>query len=90
MTETQKNNPLHGYTLETIITYLQLYYGWEKLYEQIPANCFKINPSIKSAVTFMRKTPWARTKAENTFIYLTRKGVDERFLVVKVKKVKPQ
>ena len=49
MTEPQKNNPLHGYTLETIITYLQLYYGWEKLYEQIPANCFKINPSIKSS-----------------------------------------
>ena len=67
--EPQKNNPLHGITLEFILKYLIDYYGWEQLALRVNINCFKNNPSIKSSLTFLRKTPWARTKVEN--LYLT-------------------
>ena len=86
MENIQENNPLHGYTLETILTYLHGYYGWEKLYDQIPINCFKSNPSIKSSLTFLRKTPWARVRLENTVVYIIRKGIDPKLLVIKEKK----
>lgn len=69
----QKNNPLHGITLEQLLTYLVEQYGWEYLDAQIRINCFKFDPSIKSSLTFLRKTPWARTKVENLYLYLKRK-----------------
>ena len=72
--EPQKNNPLHNITLEHILNYLVENHGWEYLAEQININCFKSNPSIKSSLTFLRKTPWARTKTENLYLYLQRKS----------------
>ncbi len=69
----QKNNPLHGITLEQIITALVDTYGWEFLAENVKANCFKNNPSIKSSLTFLRKTPWARTMIEGIYLkYIVR------------------
>jgi uncharacterized protein (DUF2132 family) len=68
MAELQQNNPLHGKTLEAIVTYLQGEYGWDGLHDRIPVNCFKENPSIKSSLNFLRKTPWARAKVEALFL----------------------
>ena len=68
MNEEQANNPLHGKTLEYILHYLEEYYGWEELGERIPENCFRFDPSIKSCLTFFRKTPWARKKVEDLYI----------------------
>ncbi|WP_207492578.1 VF530 family DNA-binding protein [Aridibaculum aurantiacum] len=62
------NDPLHGKTLEMILTYLVDRFGWEKLSTYININCFKNNPSIKSSLTFLRKTPWARKKIEDLYI----------------------
>lgn len=64
----QANNPLHGLTLEFIVTQLVDYYGWDGLAERIPVNCFMNEPSIKSSLKFLRKTPWARTKVENLYL----------------------
>ena len=66
-------DPLHGKTLESIVTALQEHYGWEELGRQIKINCFKSNPSIKSSLTFLRKTDWARKKVENLYLYMLRK-----------------
>ena len=68
MAETQPNNPLHGKTLEMILMYLVDRYGWEELGERIAINCFNYDPSIKSSLTFLRKTPWARKKVEDLYI----------------------
>jgi len=65
---TQPNNPLHGVTLEMILTFLVQAYGWEKLNDQIRINCFFENPSIKSSLKFLRKTPWARKKVEDLYL----------------------
>lgn len=62
------NDPLHGKTLEFIVTELVNYFGWEALGQHIPINCFNSNPSIKSSLTFLRKTPWARIKVEELYI----------------------
>lgn len=67
MTE-QKNNPLHGKTLEVILNNLVERYGWTELARQVRINCFVSNPSIKSSLTFLRKTPWARQKVEELYI----------------------
>lgn len=64
----QHKDPLHGVTLETIVTKLVEYYGWEELGERIKINCFINNPGIKSSLTFLRKTPWARKKVEELFV----------------------
>lgn len=69
MDSVQKNNPLHGKTLEMILTYLADYYGWKNLGHLIKINCFNSNPSIKSSLTFLRKTEWARKKVEELYIY---------------------
>ena len=61
-------NPLHGKTLENILTELVEFYGFPELSLVIDINCFKTNPTIKSSLTFLRKTPWARTKVENLYI----------------------
>ncbi|MBI5541888.1 MAG: DUF2132 domain-containing protein [Bacteroidia bacterium] len=70
----QQNNPLHGVTLESILNYLLDYYGWEKLGAKIRINCFNDNPSIQSSLKFLRKTPWARTKVEQLYIWLVEKN----------------
>ena len=67
MTQSPKN-PLHGVTLESILTALVAQYGWDGLAEQIDIRCFKSDPSIKSSLTFLRKTPWAREKVEALYI----------------------
>jgi uncharacterized protein (DUF2132 family) len=64
----QPNNPLHGKTLEAILTELQAHYGWEQMALRIPVNCFKSDPSIKSSLTFLRKTDWARKKVEDLYL----------------------
>ena len=68
MPQDQINNPLHGITLEKVVTGLVDYYGWEALSREIDINCFKSNPSIKSSLKFLRKTPWAREKVERLFV----------------------
>ena len=68
MTNLQKNNPLHGITLEAILNHLLTLYRWEDLYKQIRINCFLDNPSVKSSLTFLRKTPWARKKVEDLYL----------------------
>ncbi len=68
MTTPQKNNPLHGVTLEAILIHLVDYYGWELLGRTIDIKCFNVNPSIKSSLTFLRKTPWARKKVEDLYL----------------------
>ncbi len=64
-----KNNPLHGITLEKMLSELHAHYGWEKLDEMMRMNCFHENPSIKSCLKFFRKTPWSRTKIEKLYLH---------------------
>lgn len=66
--EQQPNNPLHGVKLATILEELVEKYGWEELSMKININCFKSNPSIKSSLTFLRRTPWARDKVEQLYL----------------------
>ena len=61
-------DPLHGKTLQYIVEQLVAYFGFDTLAELIPINCFKSNPTIKSSLTFLRKTPWARKKVEDLYI----------------------
>lgn len=68
MPNTQSNNPLHGITLEQIVTRLVEHYGWEALARKININCFKSNPSVKSSLKFLRKMPWAREQVEQLYI----------------------
>jgi uncharacterized protein (DUF2132 family) len=68
MTPEQPNNPLHGKTLEAILTELVDYYGWDQLGIYINIRCFNYDPSIKSSLTFLRKTPWARQKVEDLYV----------------------
>ncbi len=71
--ETQPNNPLHGITLEKILTDLVAHYGWEYMGHTINIKCFTVNPSVKSSLTFLRKTPWARTKVEAMYLNMLKK-----------------
>jgi uncharacterized protein (DUF2132 family) len=71
MVQEQINNPLHGKSLEVIVKHLVDYFGWEELGKRININCFKSNPSIKSSLTFLRKTPWAREKVEQLYLKVT-------------------
>lgn len=64
----QPNNPLHGITLEQLVTQLQQHYGWGGLAKRININCFKSEPSVKSTLKFLRRTPWARTQVENLYM----------------------
>ena len=68
MENTQSNNPLHGVTLEMILNYLVKEYGWEEMGERINIKCFQNDPSIKSSLTFLRKTPWPREKVERMYV----------------------
>jgi uncharacterized protein (DUF2132 family) len=65
---TQPKNPLHGVTLETLLTELVAYYGWDELGRRVPINCFTADPSVGSSLKFLRKTPWARTKVEAIYL----------------------
>ena len=76
MPEKQFNNPLHGITLENIVNSLVDTYGWEELGRRINIRCFKHDPSVKSSLKFLRKTPWARTKVENLYL-LTLKSINK-------------
>jgi len=66
--QSQPNNPLHGKTLEEIVVYLVSFYGWEVLGDRIRINSFRKDPSIKSSLKFLRRTPWARKEVEDLYI----------------------
>jgi uncharacterized protein (DUF2132 family) len=70
--KTQARNPLHGKTLEAIVTELSAHYGWEDLGVRIPLRCFTHDPSVASSLKFLRKTPWAREKVESLYLFMLR------------------
>ncbi|MGR3320038.1 MAG: VF530 family protein [Candidatus Anammoxibacter sp.] len=70
MSKQQVNNPLHGVTLEHIVNNLVEHYGWDRLGKHINIRCFNSDPSVKSSLKFLRKTPWARKKVEDLYINL--------------------
>ena len=79
MTERQSNDPLHGMTLEMILTELVRICGWEKMGQKVRINCFNNEPSIKSSLQFLRKTPWARKKVEAMYLQ-QKKSADKKSL----------
>ena len=68
----QARNPLHGVTLEAMVTALSTHYGWEGLGARIPVRCFVLDPSVPSSLKFLRKTPWAREKVEGLYLFMLR------------------
>lgn len=68
MSAFKSNDPLHGVTLERLLTELVEHFGWEDLAERVDIRCFRFDPSIKSSLTFLRKTPWARAKVERLYV----------------------
>lgn len=68
MNDIKSKDPLHGVTLEQVVTMLQSHFGWDGLAQRIDINCFKNDQSIKSSLKFLRKTPWAREKVEKLYI----------------------
>ena len=68
----QPRNPLHGLTLEAIVTALVAHYGWDELGRRIPVRCFTSEPSVSSSLKFLRKTPWAREKVEGLYLFMLR------------------
>ena len=70
--EKQAGNPLHGLTLEAIVTALSNHYGWEELGQRIDIKCFTSDPSVASSLKFLRKTPWAREKVEGLYLFMLR------------------
>jgi uncharacterized protein (DUF2132 family) len=75
MTSTQPNNPLHGITLEAILHDLVEHSGWEGLARDIPINCFRVDPSMASALKYLRKAPRARKKVEDLYVrFVSRRG----------------
>ena len=69
---TQPDNPLHGVTLEAMVTALSQHYGWEDLGQRINIRCFTVDPSVASSLKFLRKTPWARDKVESLYLFMQR------------------
>ena len=78
MSEQQANNPLHGVTLEKIVISLVEWYGWEKLGKWITIKRFNNNPSVKSSLKFLRKTPWARSKVENLYLVTLQRKQEQK------------
>ena len=76
-TTPRKPDPLHGLTLEAIVTALEAYYGWDILGQQINIRCFQSDPSIASSLKFLRKTPWARAKVESLYLFMLREQARE-------------
>ena len=72
MSTEQPRNPLHGITLERIVTELVEHYGWPELGTQVRIRCFTENPSVSSSLKFLRKTPWAREKVESLYLFMLR------------------
>ncbi len=70
----QPRNPLHGVTLEALVTALVARYGWEGLARRAPMRCFSHDPSVASSLKFLRKTPWARDKVEQLYLAMLREG----------------
>jgi uncharacterized protein (DUF2132 family) len=70
--EKQAGNPLHGVTLEAIVTALSNHYGWAELGQRISIKCFTSDPSVPSSLKFLRKTPWAREKVEGLYLFMLR------------------
>ena len=68
----QARNPLHGITLEAMVTQLADYFGWDELGIRIPIRCFTHDPSVSSSLKFLRKTPWARDKVEGLYLFMLR------------------
>lgn len=68
----QPRNPLHGLTLETLVTQLAEHYGWQGLAERLPLRCFQSDPSVASSLKFLRRTPWAREKIESLYLFMLR------------------
>ena len=68
----QRRNPLHGLSLETILSALLTHYDWPGLAEQIPVRCFQNEPGMKSSLVFLRRTPWARAKVESLYLFMLR------------------
>jgi uncharacterized protein (DUF2132 family) len=68
----QPKNPLHGVTLEDMVSALVDGYGWEGLAQRIPVRCFTLDPSLASSLKFLRKTPWAREKVEGLYLFMLR------------------
>ena len=68
----QPRNPLHGLTLEAILSELEAYFGWAELGQRIPVRCFTHDPSVNSSLKFLRKTPWARDKVEGLYLFMLR------------------
>lgn len=68
MAAVSANDPLHGVTLERVVTELSAHFGWEEMARRVPVRCFQIDPSVKSSLTFLRKTPWARAKVDDMFV----------------------
>jgi uncharacterized protein (DUF2132 family) len=75
MSDQQQKDPLHGVTLEMMLTQLVEQYGWEKMGQSIDIRCFNNDPSIKSSLQFLRKTPWARTKVEEMYLKLKKNAL---------------
>ncbi|QLE85036.1 MULTISPECIES: VF530 family DNA-binding protein [Shewanella] len=75
---TQVNNPLHGVKLENLLNDLVDHYGWEELGQRIDIRCFNHDPSIKSSLKFLRKTPWAREKVEYLYLKMTKQPLPKR------------
>mgnify|MGYP001553208744 CR=1 FL=1 len=69
---TPPRDPLHGLTLEAIVTALVEYFGWAELGQRIEIKCFRIDPSVSSSLKFLRKTPWARAKVESLYLFMLR------------------
>jgi uncharacterized protein (DUF2132 family) len=74
MSEIQPKNPLHGITLEKIVTNLIEQYGWSEMGKRIKIRCFTHDPSLKSSLKFLRRTPWARAKVEQLYLESKEKG----------------
>ena len=72
MSTDQPKNPLHGITLERIVTELVEHFGWPELGQQVKIKCFNENPSVPSSLKFLRKTPWAREKVESLYLFMLR------------------
>ena len=72
MATPQAHNPLHGVTLEKIVTELVAYFGWPELGQQVNIRCFTSDPSIGSSLKFLRRTPWAREKVESLYLFMLR------------------
>ena len=75
MSDQQHKDPLHGVTLEMMLNQLVAQYGWEKMGQIIDIRCFNNDPSIKSSLQFLRKTPWARTKVEEMYVKYKRNAL---------------